>query len=85
MTVLFGRYVFSISSCPCAQFALQTLEETGFDVTHLLDRQIFVKNTLKEQQLTLYIVPDVPEDTVFQTRTRKEISVSITCASSSKI
>ncbi|CAE6457388.1 unnamed protein product [Rhizoctonia solani] len=52
----------------------ETLEETGFDVTPLLDRQIFVKNTLKEQQLTLYIVPDVPEDTVFQTRTRKEIS-----------
>ncbi|CAE6521280.1 unnamed protein product [Rhizoctonia solani] len=52
----------------------ETLEETGFDVTPLLDRQIFIKNTLKEQQLTLYIVPDVPEDTVFQTRTRKEIS-----------
>ncbi|KAG8716113.1 mRNA-decapping enzyme subunit 2 [Ceratobasidium sp. 423] len=52
----------------------ETLEETGFDVTSLLDRQIFIKNTLKEQQLTLYIVPDVPEDTVFQTRTRKEIS-----------
>ncbi|CAE6399357.1 unnamed protein product [Rhizoctonia solani] len=52
----------------------ETLEETGFDVTSLLDRRIFIKNTLKEQQLTLYIVPDVPEDTVFQTRTRKEIS-----------
>ncbi|KAJ1311381.1 hypothetical protein OPQ81_009874 [Rhizoctonia solani] len=52
----------------------ETLEETGFDVTPLLDKQIFIKNTLKEQQLTLYIVPDVPEDTVFQTRTRKEIS-----------
>ncbi|CAE7228736.1 unnamed protein product [Rhizoctonia solani] len=52
----------------------ETLEETGFDVTSLLDKQIFIKNTLKEQQLTLYIVPDVPEDTVFQTRTRKEIS-----------
>ncbi|KAF8707905.1 DCP2 protein, partial [Rhizoctonia solani] len=52
----------------------ETLEETGFDVTSLLDKRIFIKNTLKEQQLTLYIVPDVPEDTVFQTRTRKEIS-----------
>ncbi|KAF8609344.1 DCP2-domain-containing protein [Ceratobasidium sp. AG-I] len=52
----------------------ETLEETGFDVTLLLDRRDFIKNTLKEQQLTLYIVPDVPEDTVFQTRTRKEIS-----------
>ncbi|CAE6529250.1 unnamed protein product [Rhizoctonia solani] len=52
----------------------ETLEETGFDVTPFIDRRIFIKNTLKEQQLTLYIVPDVPEDTVFQTRTRKEIS-----------
>ncbi|KAG8697964.1 mRNA-decapping enzyme subunit 2 [Ceratobasidium sp. 394] len=52
----------------------ETLEETGFDVTSLLNRNDFIKNTLKEQQLTLYIIPDVPEDTVFQTRTRKEIS-----------
>ncbi|QRV91324.1 mRNA-decapping enzyme subunit 2 [Ceratobasidium sp. AG-Ba] len=52
----------------------ETLEETGFDVTSLLNRNDYIKNTLREQQLTLYIVPDVPEDTVFQTRTRKEIS-----------
>lgn len=62
----------------CSAYHYQTLEETGFDVTPLLDRRDFIKNTLKEQQLTLYIVPDVPEDTVFETKTRKEISVSLT-------
>lgn len=31
---------------------------------------------MKEQRIRLYIVPNVSEDTLFETKTRKEISVS---------
>lgn len=31
---------------------------------------------MREQRIRLYIVPGVPEDTLFETKTRKEISVS---------
>lgn len=32
---------------------------------------------VREQKMRLYIVPGVPRDTVFETQTRKEISVSM--------
>jgi mRNA-decapping enzyme subunit 2 len=31
---------------------------------------------IKEQQISLFIVPGIPEDFHFETKTRKEISVS---------
>jgi mRNA-decapping enzyme subunit 2 len=31
---------------------------------------------IKEQQISLFVVPGVPEDFPFETKTRKEISVS---------
>jgi len=38
----------------------------------------YVELVIKEQKIRLYFVPGVKEDTVFETRTRKEISVSRT-------
>jgi hypothetical protein len=31
---------------------------------------------IREQQVTLFVVPGIPEDSQFETKTRKEISVS---------
>lgn len=33
--------------------------------------------SIKEQSISLYIVPGVPEDYPFETKTRKEISVCV--------
>lgn len=33
--------------------------------------------SIKEQSISLYIVPGVPEDYHFETKTRKEISVCV--------
>jgi hypothetical protein len=54
----------------------QVYEETGFDCSPYLNPEDFIEVTMQEQRITLYICPGVPSDTVFQTRTRKEISVS---------
>ena len=35
---------------------------------------------MKEQKISLYVVPGVPEDYPFETKTRKEISVCTFCA-----
>jgi mRNA-decapping enzyme subunit 2 len=53
----------------------EVLEETGFDITSRMQQHYAVRLTIKEQMITLYVVPNVPEDYPFETRTRKEISV----------
>lgn len=57
----------------------EVFEETGFDSTDLLkpDSKDYMDLTMKDQKIRLYIVKGVDEDTVFETRTRKEISVGI--------
>ncbi|GAA5883026.1 hypothetical protein JCM16303_006797 [Sporobolomyces ruberrimus] len=68
----------------------EVLEETGFDMTdyfhpsqfqpgHVEDEgseriPYYVELVIKEQKIRLYFIPGVSEDTVFETRTRKEIS-----------
>ena len=52
------------------------LEETGYDLEKQLDPENVIEMHIKEQSISLYIVPGVPEDFPFKTRTRKEISVS---------
>ncbi|KDQ12909.1 hypothetical protein BOTBODRAFT_112139 [Botryobasidium botryosum FD-172 SS1] len=52
----------------------EVLEETGYDITDLMDEDLVIQLTVREQHITLYVVPNVPEDYEFQTRTRKEIS-----------
>ncbi|KYQ93263.1 hypothetical protein DLAC_05919 [Tieghemostelium lacteum] len=52
----------------------EVYEETGFDCTNYLNQKHFLEILIKEQKTKLYIVAGVPEETVFKTRTRKEIS-----------
>lgn len=51
-------------------------EETGFDCESFAKKEHFVDMTMRDQNLKLFIVPGIPEDTVFECQTRKEISVS---------
>lgn len=51
-------------------------EETGFDCEGFAKKEHFVDMTMRDQNLKLFIVPGIPEDTVFECQTRKEISVS---------
>ncbi|KAI0335247.1 DCP2-domain-containing protein [Cubamyces sp. BRFM 1775] len=52
----------------------EVLEETGYDLEKQLDPENVIEMHIKEQSISLYIVPGVPEDFPFKTRTRKEIS-----------
>ncbi|KAG0342599.1 mRNA-decapping enzyme subunit 2 [Podila horticola] len=49
-------------------------EETGFDISSRITDEDYVELTKNDQRIRLYIVKGVPEDTVFETQTRKEIS-----------
>jgi hypothetical protein len=51
------------------------LEETGYNLAGQIDPQNVVEMSIKEQKISLFIVPGVPEDYPFKTKTRKEISV----------
>ena len=53
------------------------LEETGYDLENQLDPDNVLQMSIREQSISLYIVPGVPEDFPFKTKTRKEISVSV--------
>lgn len=53
----------------------EVFEETGFDITPLVSCDTFYVDTLSSGRCSrIFVVTDVPEDSVFQTRTRKEIS-----------
>ncbi|OSD03412.1 DCP2-domain-containing protein [Trametes coccinea BRFM310] len=52
----------------------EVLEETGYNLENQLDPENVIQLSIKEQSISLYIVPGVPEDFPFATRTRKEIS-----------
>ncbi|EIW64651.1 DCP2-domain-containing protein [Trametes versicolor FP-101664 SS1] len=52
----------------------EVLEETGYDLENQLDPENVLQMSIREQSISLYIVPGVPEDFHFETRTRKEIS-----------
>ncbi|KIO31134.1 hypothetical protein M407DRAFT_14136 [Tulasnella calospora MUT 4182] len=54
--------------------AREVLEETGYNCEEQIIPEAFITSTSKEQHVTLFVVPDVPEDYNFVTRTRKEIS-----------
>jgi mRNA-decapping enzyme subunit 2 len=51
------------------------LEETGYNLAGQIDPQNVIEMSIKEQKISLFIVPGVPEDYPFKTKTRKEISV----------
>lgn len=51
----------------------QVLEETGFDISKLINKNDFIEATIHEQIVRLYIIGYIPRDTKFQPRTRNEI------------
>lgn len=52
---------------------LQVLEETGFDISKLINKNDFIEAIIHEQIVRLYIIGHIPRDTKFQPRTRNEI------------
>jgi hypothetical protein len=56
-------------------FRSQVLEETGYNLAGKIDPQNVIEMSIKEQKISLFIVPGIPEDYPFKTKTRKEISV----------
>ena len=56
---------------------LQVHEETGFDISTMINKDDFLENRLNEQLTRLYIIKNVPLDTKFQPKTRKEIKVCL--------
>lgn len=57
------------------RFRFQVLEETGYNLADKIDPQNVIEMSIKEQKISLFIVPGIPEDYPFKTKTRKEISV----------
>jgi hypothetical protein len=53
----------------------KVLEETGYDISRQIHADDVITMTIRDQHVSLYLVPGVPEDFPFQTRTKKEISV----------
>nr|CAH0105290.1 unnamed protein product [Daphnia galeata] len=51
----------------------EVLEETGFDISHLISVKEFLETTVNDQLTRLYIIPGVPHETKFIPRTRNEI------------
>lgn len=54
---------------------VQVFEEVGYDITSRVKEEDFIESVSREHRVKLYIVSGVPEDTIFETHTRKEISV----------
>ncbi|UYV71803.1 DCP2 [Cordylochernes scorpioides] len=52
-------------------------EETGFDISKIINQEEYIEHTLNEQTIRLYIIPGVSEETKFQPQTRKEIKVGL--------
>lgn len=54
---------------------MQVLEEIGFDVSKLLNKDGYIEMIFGQQRVRLYIVAGVKDDTSFAPLTKKEISV----------
>lgn len=76
IAALYERYVTYHLLSAISFIVYQVLEETGYDLDGQINPTDVVELSIKDQSLSLYIVPNVPEDYHFETRTRKEISVS---------
>ncbi|KAL6446009.1 hypothetical protein ACFW04_000993 [Cataglyphis niger] len=51
----------------------EVLEETGFDISNLIDKNEYIESIINDQVVRLYIISGVQKDTKFQPKTRKEI------------
>ncbi|KAI0530549.1 hypothetical protein KFK09_000093 [Dendrobium nobile] len=52
----------------------EVLEETGFNISKLLNMNDYIEVVIREQRVRLYIIAGVKEDTAFAPQTKKEIS-----------
>ncbi|KAJ8438403.1 hypothetical protein Cgig2_004513 [Carnegiea gigantea] len=52
----------------------RVLEETGFDVSELLNKDDYIEVIFGQQRVRLYIIAGVSDDTAFAPQTKKEIS-----------
>ncbi|KAK7058974.1 mRNA-decapping enzyme subunit 2 [Paramarasmius palmivorus] len=52
----------------------EVLEETGYNLAGQINPEDVIEMSIREQKIALYIVPGVPDDYPFKTKTRKEIS-----------
>ncbi|KAF8622482.1 hypothetical protein AX15_006998 [Amanita polypyramis BW_CC] len=52
----------------------EVLEETGYNLAGKINPKDVIQMSIREQKISLFIVPGVPEDFPFKTKTRKEIS-----------
>ncbi|XP_045108466.1 m7GpppN-mRNA hydrolase-like [Portunus trituberculatus] len=51
----------------------EVLEETGYDISPLIDPNVFLETSIGEQYVRLYIIPGVPTNIDFVPRTKGEI------------
>jgi len=75
---LFERYAGQLSLSHLCLCVTQVLEETGYNLAGQLNPEDVFEISIKEQKISLFVVPGVPEDFPFKTKTRKEISVILT-------
>ena len=61
--------------CDISLSISQVLEETGYNLAGKINPDDVIEMSIREQKISLFIVPGVPEDFPFKTKTRKEISV----------
>lgn len=54
-------------------YTLQVLEETGFDISKLINKNDYIEAIIHDQIVRLYIIANIPLETKFQPRTRNEI------------
>nr|CAG4650221.1 EOG090X07NG [Sida crystallina] len=51
----------------------EVLEETGYDISTIIESREFLETTVNDQLTRLYVIPGVPHDSKFVPRTRNEI------------
>lgn len=56
----------------------KVLEETGFDIGKLINKEEYVEHHIREQLTRLYIIVGVPKAFQFKPKTRNEIKVEKT-------
>ncbi|KAI9512600.1 pyrophosphatase DCP2 [Russula earlei] len=54
--------------------AREVAEETGYNLNGKINLENVIEMEIREQQISLFVVPGIPEDFPFETKTRKEIS-----------
>jgi mRNA-decapping enzyme subunit 2 len=55
---------------------IQVEEEIGYDLRGSINEQDQIQTHINSQHVTMFIVPGVPEATLFEAQTRNEIGVS---------